>query len=47
MAGWSYAAIPISTIRRVAGDSKEQRNPVFVEVAVYFVAQCPEKINFF
>ncbi|MDR1238537.1 MAG: ATP-dependent helicase [Treponema sp.] len=39
------AAIPISTIRRVAGDSKEQRNPVFVEVAVCFVAQSPEKIN--
>jgi hypothetical protein len=33
-----WPAIPISTIRRVAGDSKEQRNPVFVEVAVYLVA---------
>jgi hypothetical protein len=39
-------AIPISTIRRAAGDRKEQRNPVFVEIAVYFVAQAPKKINF-
>jgi hypothetical protein len=29
----------------VAGDSKEQRNPAFVEVAVYFGAQSPEEIN--
>jgi phage terminase large subunit GpA-like protein len=39
--GWhklnERTAIPISTVRRVAGDSQEQRNPVFVEVTVYFV----------
>jgi hypothetical protein len=39
-------AIPISTIRRVIGDSKEQRDPVFVETAVYLIAQSPKKINF-
>jgi hypothetical protein len=44
--GTENAAIPISTIRREAGDSKEQRNPIFVKITACLVAQSPEKINF-